>query len=1032
MNFRHRSRNRLFVTVLCAGLVALAAPLRAEPPTPPPYYAITNVRVVTGAGAPIDNATVLLANGLIEAVGKGVSVPGDARVIDGKGLTLFPGMIDALTTLGQQQAPESPGGDARAQRGPAIMGPEDRPQTTPFVSAADQLAEDLRIEKWRKAGFTAAVSSPEKGIFAGQAALINLVDRPDRQAVIATPVAQRLNFAGSGELATFPGSLMGVLAYIKQVFLDVDHYTKVKATYAKDPVGRARPEYDRTLEPLEAAVAAKTPFFMPANLGREIDRALTLKQTLGVGSIVYGGQGAYDRVDALRTAAVPVLVNLNWPKEEKNRDPDADTPVRTLIHRRLAPTTPAVLAAAKVRFAFYSGGLATTSEVFESIRAATSNGLTNEGALAALTSNPAAILGVSDRLGTITKGKMANLVLATDWPWADGAEVRAVFIDGRLYQERKNEGPTDPPASDVSGIWNMTMQSPRGPREMTADITMAKDGKIKGKITGETGETVMDEGRMSASLLRFKTTREFGGRPVTASWSLNVEGEKLSGTMSAGSMQMDITGTRKSKPEPAAAETANKGAKTPDVPLDELRAALKQYEGPAKKMGTFAVTHAQVWTVSGATIDDGTVVVSGGKIRAVGRNVKIPSGAEVIDAKGGALIPGIIDCHSHIAIEGGVNEGTLSVTSMVAIGDVVNPDDIAIYRALAGGVTSANLLHGSANAIGGQNQVVKLRWGADAEGMKFAGAPPGIKFALGENPKRSNFSAPGIPVRYPQTRMGVMDVIRDAFTRARDYRKSWADYKAGARNGIKPELPRRDLELDALVEVLEGKRLVHSHCYRADEILQLMRTAEDFGFRIATLQHVLEGYKIADEIAKHGAGASTFSDWWGYKVEAFDAVPYNAALMTERGVVVSINSDSGEEMRHLNQEAGKCMRWGGMDPISALKMVTLNPAKQLRIDSHVGSIDVGKDADLVLYDGDPLAIHSVVQKTFVDGNLLFDRDTDMAREKMIVALKDRLQGKGKSPDKKEASGMEEAGGRSAPSPEVRWEDAPYSCGEDLR
>ena len=1025
-----RSRTRLVSLILLSLAVLIwAVALEAEPPTPPPYYAIQNVRVVTGVGAPIEGATVLLADGLIEAVGKNIKVPGDALVIDGKGLSLYPGMIDALTNIAQKKEPES-SGDARASRAPVIMGPEDRPETTPWVSAVEQLSDDTKIEKWRKAGFTAAVTSPEKGIFCGQAALIDLVDNPDRQAVVSTPVAQRLNFNGAGELRTFPGSLMGVLAYIKQVFLDVDNYSKVKAAYAKDPKGRVRPEYDRTLEPLETAITDKTPFLMPANLGREIDRALALKKTIGVATIVYGGQGAYDRIEALRTAKIPVLVNLNWPKEEKNRDPDLETPFRTLAHRRLAPTTPGALAKAGVSFAFYSGGLATTGEVFESVRAATDNGLTNEAALAALTSNAAAILGVSDRVGTIEKGKIANLVLATDWPWADGAEVRAVFVDGRLYQERKSDEPTEAPKSDVSGTWSLTMQTPRGAREMTADVTMTKDGKIKGKIVSDRGESVMDEGRMSGDQLRFKTTREAEGKSMTSSWTLNVDGERVKGTMSAGSMQMDISGARTAKAEAGAVAEKKKD----DIPLDEIRGALAAYEGPAKKMGTFAITNAQVWTVSGSIIEKGTVVVSGGKIRAVGSDVKIPSGAEVIDAKGGALIPGIVDCHSHIAIEGGVNEGTLAVTAMVAIADVINPDDISIYRALAGGVTSANLLHGSANPIGGQNQVVKLRWGADAEGLKFQGAPPGIKFALGENPKRSNFNsgANGVPARYPQTRMGVMDVIREAFTEARNYQKQWADYNAGARDGIKPTLPRRDLEMEALVQVLEGERLVHSHCYRADEIVQLMDLADEFGFKVQTLQHVLEGYKIADEIAAHGAGASTFSDWWGYKVEAYEAIPYNAALMTERGVVVSINSDSGEEMRHLNQEAGKAVKWGGMSEADAIKMVTLNPAKQLRIDKSVGSIEVGKDADLVLFDGNPLAIHSVVQKTFVDGDLYFDIQTDKSRQATIVALKERMLGKPKDGDK--ADGKATGGGSSlsAPSPEVRWADAPYSCSEDDR
>jgi len=403
----------------------------------------------------------------------------------------------------------------------------------------------------------------------------------------------------------------------------------------------------------------------------------------------------------------------------------------------------------------------------------------------------------------------------------------------------------------------------------------------------------------------------------------------------------------------------------------------------------------------------------------VGRDVSIPTGAEVIDAGGGAVIPGIIDAHSHIAIEGGVNEGSLAVTSMVRIKDVLNPDDVNIYQALAGGVTAANLLHGSANPIGGQNAVIKLRWGSDADGLIFAGAPEGIKFALGENPKRSNFRGFGIPQRYPQTRMGVMDVIRQAFTDAQEYQKEWVAYEESG--GTYP--PRRDLKLEALVEIMEGDRLVHSHSYRADEILQLMRTAEDFGWQVATFQHVLEGYKVADEIAEHGAGASTFSDWWGYKVEAYDAIPYAAALMADRGVLVSINSDSGEEMRHLNQEAAKAIKWGGTDPVAALAMVTLNPAKQLRIDDRVGSIEVGKDADLVLYDGDPLSVLSVVQKTFVDGDLYFDREADRERQAMIDEIKERLEGKAED----DGDEPEEGG---TPPPEVRWaEEHTYSCRE---
>jgi len=417
------------------------------------------------------------------------------------------------------------------------------------------------------------------------------------------------------------------------------------------------------------------------------------------------------------------------------------------------------------------------------------------------------------------------------------------------------------------------------------------------------------------------------------------------------------------------------------------------------------IQNATILTVTKGTIEKGSILIQDGKIAEVGRSVRVPAGATVIDANGQFVSPGIIDAHSHIAVDGGVNEGSIAVSSMVGIEEVIDPDDIDIYRDLAGGVTSANVLHGSANPIGGKNAVIKLRWGKDAKGLLFEGAPPGIKFALGENPKRSNFQPPpGFPRRYPNTRMGVMDVIRQAFTEAREYRKHWQEYdrrKAAGEKNLIP--PRRDLKLDPLVEILEGKRLVHSHCYRADEILQLIRLAEEFGFKIATFQHVLEGYKVAKEIAAHGAGASTFSDWWAYKVEAYDAIPYNAALMTQKGVVVSINSDSAEEARHLNQEAGKTMKFGGLTETEALKLVTLNPAKQLRIDTRVGSIEVGKDADLVIWDKHPLSVYAVAQKVLIDGQVYFDRQKDIAQRAEIEKEKKALleKEKPKKEEKKE-------------------------------
>ena len=432
------------------------------------------------------------------------------------------------------------------------------------------------------------------------------------------------------------------------------------------------------------------------------------------------------------------------------------------------------------------------------------------------------------------------------------------------------------------------------------------------------------------------------------------------------------------------------------------------------------IQNATILTVSHGTIEHGSILIKDGKIAEVGPSVKAPKDAQIIDAAGQFVIPGIIDCHSHIAIDGDVNEGSISVSSIANIADVITSDDVDIYRDLAGGVTTANVLHGSANPIGGQTIVIKLRWGLPASKLPFEGAVPGIKFALGENPKRSNFSIPGQPRRYPATRMGVEETIRSAFAEARDYKKSWEDYRkrvaAGDKNAIPP---RRDLRLEPLVEVLEGKRYVHSHCYREDEILMLLRVAKEFGFKVRTFQHVLEGYRVADEIAAAGAGASTFSDWWAYKVEAYDAIPYNAALMTRRGVVVSINSDDAEEATHLNQEAAKSMKFGGLSHDEALKLVTLNPAIQLGIDNRVGSIDVGKDADLVIYNHDPLSAYAVVQKTLIDGRVYFDRRKDIADREAREKEKKALMEKEKKAGEKKPDATVEIGKKPVPKPEEK-------------
>ena len=925
---------------LALGLAAGSASLAGPPPEPPPFYAIENVRVEVGDGTVIERATVVIENGTITAVAEDAAVPAHAWVVDGEGLTVFPGLIDALGTLPAPRRPGGAGAGGPGQGGPRRRpdpgqqlprGPEDRPQTTPWKRAADDLALDAEaVETWRKAGFTSVAARAGQGLFPGRLSLVRFGEPgadPEHQ-VVAPELAQMASFDTGGGFGSYPGALMGKIAYVRQVLLDAGHYAASVAAFEADPVGWRRPDYDRTLAPLAATAAGDERILLPGSSAAEIGRALRLREEFGLNSIVYGGQEAYRLAGELAIAGVPVLVDVDWPEPlpERDRDPDADRPLTEILHERLAPSTPVELAEAGAQFAFSSGGANNPDEFLAGVRRAVEGGLEPVRALTALTRDAAVVYGLEDRLGTVAEGMAADLVLADGYPWQESTRVEAVFVDGRRY------------AVDDGG----------------------SEGEAESEAEGEP-----------------EAEAEPAGRPAHP--------------------------VSEAEPEPEAHPVAHPGARPVTAPAPmRLAEVSERYDevagesgvpmtGPYHEDDVLAIVGGTVLTMAGETIENGTVVVRDGRIAAVGRRVRPPRDAHVIEAGGRYVTPGIIDAHSHIATAGGVNEGSLAVTAMVRIEDVVDPTDIAIYRALAGGVTTINVLHGSANPIGGQNQVLKLRWGQDADGLRFEGAPPGIKFALGENPKRSRSFGPG-PRRYPATRMGVLDVIRQAFTDAAEYRTATELHREAEAAGERSRPPARDLELEALVEILEGDRLVHAHSYRADEILQLLRLAEELGFRIATLQHVLEGYRVADEIAAHGAGASTFSDWWAYKVEAFEAIPHNAALMTDRGVLVSINSDDAEEMRHLNHEAAKAVKWGGLSDEQALALVTINPARQLQIDDRVGSIEVGKDADLVVYDAHPLSSYAVVQTTLVDGKVYFDRELDRVRREHLAALEQSLLG----------------------------------------
>jgi imidazolonepropionase-like amidohydrolase len=413
--------------------------------------------------------------------------------------------------------------------------------------------------------------------------------------------------------------------------------------------------------------------------------------------------------------------------------------------------------------------------------------------------------------------------------------------------------------------------------------------------------------------------------------------------------------------------------------------------GLAQQRGELLIRNATILTASHGTIEKGSILVRDGRIVAVGKatEVSAAAGAKVIDGTGMYVTPGFVDSHSHTGLDS-INEGSLSVTSMVRMRDVINDVDINIYRQLAGGTTTIHQLHGSANAIGGQNSIIKLKWGRPAEQMTLAEAPRTIKFALGENPKRSNFSLPGVPRRYPATRMGVEETIREAFTQGRQYIADWEAYEAAKKRGESPIPPRRDLKLEAIADVLQGRMDIHSHCYRADEIVMLLQLCEEFGIKVRTLQHTLEGYKVAPEIARHGASASILPDWWAYKMEAYDAIPFNAAIMARRGVVVSIHSDSNEHARRFYQEAAKMVKHGDLSEEEALRLVTLNPAIQLRLEHRIGSIDVGKDADLVLFNGHPFSIYSRPEMTLIEGEVFFDRKQDLAHRETLLKEKRAL------------------------------------------
>jgi imidazolonepropionase-like amidohydrolase len=902
-------------------LLATTACAQIDPPgfrpRPPGAHALIGARVFTQPDTVFSNAIVVIRDGRIAYAGPEFRIPADARVWDCSGQTIYAGFIDPYLALGNPPPVANAASEATAGRtdftaagGPrffGVAGQETDPGTpgpgygiadvTPENRVAANLVPDTKtFAALREIGFTSAHLVPTKGIVRGQSAFVQLGEGSPNDLLLRADVAQCLAFAANGGDDAYPNSLMGIIAVLRQTWFDAQHYAADQGDYARRPGERKRPAFNAALAALQAALSPtnRQPVFIEPGSVLMTDRARVLANELGwTDRVIVSSGDDWRRPDLVKAAGAPFVVPLAFPALPKFPDEDAweGVSLDQLRSWDWAPENPAVLRRAGREIALTTFALGDRKEFRKNLRAALDRGLSETDALAALTTIPARLCGLADRLGTLAPGKLANLTITDSKGYFDPeGKLRAVWIDGRPYEFE----PAKPPVAKAD------------------DDKSAKEKADKKKTE----------------------TRELARKRV------------------------------------AQEALANRGVIT--------------------NPPTVVIRNATIWT-SGpqGILTNAILLLENGKIASVAAGnsaIRIPQSAFELDATGLHVTPGILDAHSHSMILGGVNEGTLPSTAMVRIGDVVNSETDNIHQQLAGGTTAVNLLHGSANPIGGQSQTIKLRDGDGPEELKFRNAPGGIKFALGENVKQANWGEK-YTSRFPQTRMGVPTFMRNRFTAAQQYRDALKTPSA--------EPVRRDLELEALAEILDGQRLIHCHSYRQDEILAFLRTMESFGVRVATLQHILEGYKVADEIAKHGAGASAFADWWGYKFEVIDAIPYAGSLMHARGVNVSFNSDSSDHARRLNFEAAKAVKYGGTSEAGALKFVTLNPAKQLGIDKWVGSLEPGKDADFAIWSGHPLDSGSVCLQTWIDGKKYFDRALEPARAKALADERTALIAKAK-------------------------------------
>lgn len=999
---------------------------------PPNVWALIHGRVVCDGDTTIEDATIIVRSGKVTSVKPQGSVPADARAIDCTGKTIYPGFIDAYS--------ETELSASRLDRTAKYW----NPNTTPQLSVAEQIPADTANAGLRKQGIVAQLVAPSEGVVRGQSAVLSTGTESINHRVLATNAAQHLELTVSSRgRDVYPGSPMGAVALARQTLYDAQWYRDAWQAANGDPA-LPRPETNDALAALQAALERGQPIVVETSNEQFFLRADRFAAEFGLNLIVRGSGREYRRLEEIAASGRPVILPLNFsqPPNVSTAELANNVTLQSLMHWDLAPENPARVDAAGIPIAFCTDRLDSTGDFLKAVRTAVERGLSQESALRALTETPAGLLGLADQLGTIEKGKLASFVVTDGDLFKQDTKVTETWVAGNRFQHLKE------PTTDVVGSFEL--QLPRSkihPAKLFVELKQDKNRKLSGRLSTaplkaepagskQTDKEAQKKAKAATAsdtppviTLRNVRQSEFAVNSQFATKDLDLDldgiarlslvvtpgGNPSSATRSVSGRIIWPDGSTVSviaaelQPEMAANDDEEKD----DKESDETKLTGKEATDPETKesaddktasfavnypfgaygreqlpevQGLTAFQHATIWTSGPAgIIDDGTLLIDDGKIIAVGKDIQIPENATVIDVSGMHITPGIIDCHSHMATDGGVNESTQAITCEVRIGDFIDNDDITIYRQLAGGVTTSNILHGSANPIGGQNQVIKLRWGMTGEDMKFAEAPAGVKFALGENVKQSNWGD-DYRSRYPQTRMGVEQVFRTAFIEAREYAirmKSWQKNRRGLP-------PRRDLELDALREIVEHKRWIHCHSYRQDEILALIRVLDEFDITIGTFQHILEGYKVADAMAKHGAMGSAFSDWWAYKFEVYDGIPYAGALMHNAGVVVSFNSDDRELARHLNQEAAKAVKYGGIAPAEALKFVTLNPAKQLRIEQYVGSLEAGKHADFVVWNKSPMSNFARCEQTWIDGRRYFHREEDNQLRAKIATMRNTL------------------------------------------